>query len=105
MKRIAFVLVTILILTTMLFLTACGQYEAAADDDAPLRVVATIFPQYDFVRQIAGDRVELTMLLSPGAESHGFQPTPRDIITINIPCPCRPCYRKAFSVRNVIFTG
>ncbi|MCL2233114.1 MAG: metal ABC transporter substrate-binding protein, partial [Treponema sp.] len=48
-----------------------------------LRVVATIFPQFDFVRHIAGERVALTMLLSPGAESHGFEPTPRDIITIN----------------------
>lgn len=47
-----------------------------------LRVVTTTFPPYDFVRQIAGDRVELTMLLSPGAESHSFEPTPQDIITI-----------------------
>lgn len=49
----------------------------------PLKVVATIFPQYDFVRQIAGDIVELTMLISPGAESHGFEPTPRDMVALN----------------------
>jgi zinc transport system substrate-binding protein len=47
-----------------------------------LQVVATIFPPYDFVREIAGDRVNLTMLLPPGAESHSFEPTPRDIITV-----------------------
>lgn len=46
----------------------------------PLRVTATIFPQYDFVRRIAGGRVDLTLLISPGAESHGFEPTPRDMI-------------------------
>ena len=69
-------------------LTACGNRDdvvAAPDvgEDSPLVVIATIFPQFDFVRQIAGDRVELSMLLSPGAESHGFEPTPRDIIALN----------------------
>jgi len=47
-----------------------------------ISVVTTIFPQYDFVRQIAGDNVELTMLLSPGAESHSFEPTPQEIMKI-----------------------
>lgn len=54
----------------------------AGTPEEKLSVVATIFPQYDFVRQIAGDLVELTMLLPPGAESHSFEPTPQDIITI-----------------------
>jgi zinc transport system substrate-binding protein len=45
-------------------------------------VVTTVFPPYDFVRQIAGDTVNLTMLLPPGAESHSFEPTPQDIIRI-----------------------
>ena len=48
-----------------------------------INITATIFPAYDFVRQIAGDRVNLTMLLPPGAESHSFEPSPRDIITIH----------------------
>lgn len=47
-----------------------------------LKVVTTIFPQYDFVRQIAGEEVELTMLLKPGEESHSYEPTPKDIIAI-----------------------
>ncbi|MDR2864096.1 MAG: metal ABC transporter substrate-binding protein, partial [Spirochaetaceae bacterium] len=42
----------------------------------------TIFPPYDFTREIAGDKVNLTMLLPPAIETHSFQPTPRDIITI-----------------------
>jgi len=73
----------------LLLLAGCGQVIAENPADTqgagnqPLRVVTSIFPQFDFVRQIAGDRVELTMLLSPGMESHSFEPTPRDIITIN----------------------
>jgi zinc transport system substrate-binding protein len=50
--------------------------------DGKISVVATIFPPYDFVREIAGDKVNLTMLLPPAAESHSFEPTPRDIITV-----------------------
>lgn len=50
--------------------------------DSGLQVVTTIFPQYDFVRQIAGDNVSLQMLLKPGEETHSYEPTPRDIIAI-----------------------
>jgi len=47
-----------------------------------LSVVAAIFPSYDFVREIAGDNVELTLLLPPGSESHSYEPSPQDIITV-----------------------
>lgn len=59
------------------FMFASGVPARA--DGEKLNVVTTIFPQYDFVREIAGDKAELTMLLRPGAESHSFDPTPRDI--------------------------
>jgi zinc transport system substrate-binding protein len=69
---------------------ACKQKEAAQAQDAKpsfssekkITVTATIFPPYDFTRAIAGDKVNLAMLLPPGAESHSFEPTPRDIIGI-----------------------
>lgn len=48
-----------------------------------IRVVATLFPQYDFTRQIAGDKADVTLLLPPGVESHSYEPTPSDIIKIN----------------------
>ena len=47
-----------------------------------LNIITTIFPQYDFVRQITGGEADVTMLLRPGAESHSFEPTPQDIIKI-----------------------
>jgi zinc transport system substrate-binding protein len=62
-------------------LFAGGKKEETANNGKP-EVVAVNFPAYDFARQIAGDRVNLTMLLPPGAESHSFEPTPRDIIKI-----------------------
>lgn len=44
-----------------------------------LQVVTTLFPYYDFTRQIAGDQVELTMVVPAGMDSHSFEPTPADI--------------------------
>lgn len=47
-----------------------------------LKVVTTLFPYYDFTRQIAGDKVELTMVVPAGMDSHSFEPTPADMRTI-----------------------
>lgn len=47
-----------------------------------LRVAATIFPYYDFVRQIAGDLVELKLVVPAGMDSHSFEPTPADMRAI-----------------------
>lgn len=61
-------------------LTSCGQTVDA--DSGKLRIVCSIFAPYDFARQITGDRAEVKMLLSPGVESHAYEPTPNDIISI-----------------------
>ncbi len=58
-----------------------NQTQAGQKDDK-IKVVTTIFPQYDFVREIAGDEVELSMLIEPGEETHSYEPTPQDIIAI-----------------------
>jgi len=50
--------------------------------EGKVNVTSVIFPSYDFVRVIAGDRVNLVMLLPPGSESHSYEPSPRDIITL-----------------------
>jgi zinc transport system substrate-binding protein len=62
--------------------TACRQNRNTAAPNGKINVTTTNFPPFDFVRQIAGDRVNLTMLLPPGSESHSFEPSPRDIIAI-----------------------
>lgn len=45
-------------------------------------IVTTTFAPYDFARNIAGDKAEAVMLLSPGEESHTYEPTPKDIMKI-----------------------
>ena len=47
-----------------------------------LNIVTTSFPQYDFVNHIVKNKAKVIMLLKPGAQSHSFEPTPKDIISI-----------------------
>lgn len=53
------------------------------DSEGKVKVIATLFPQYDFAKQIGKEKVEVQLLLPPGIESHTFEPTPTDIININ----------------------
>ena len=46
-------------------------------------IVATLFPLYDFAKEIVGDKATVTLLLPPGVEAHSFEPKPGDMITIN----------------------
>lgn len=46
------------------------------------KIIASLFPQYDFARRIARNRAEVTLLLPPGADSHSFEPTPADMRNI-----------------------
>lgn len=47
-----------------------------------LNIITTNFPQYDFVRNITKDRAKVSMLLKIGAEAHSYEPTPKDLISI-----------------------
>ena len=65
-------------------LSGCGQGQEKAVEQKigsqePLNVVATIFPYYDFTRQIAGDMVDLELIVPAGMDSHSFEPTPADM--------------------------
>jgi ABC-type Zn uptake system ZnuABC Zn-binding protein ZnuA len=55
----------------------------AQDRDKPLEAVATLFPTYDFSKQIGGHRVHVTLLLPPGVESHTYEPKPSDVARIS----------------------
>ena len=73
---------TALLLALLLTLCLPGCGEAGKTDDGKLQIVATLFPYYDFARALAGDRADVTLLISPGRESHSYEPTPLDLIRI-----------------------
>ncbi|MBD5156697.1 MAG: zinc ABC transporter substrate-binding protein [Butyrivibrio sp.] len=77
--------ITVLVLAALaavLALAGCAGAPEVSDGDGRLCVVSTIFAPYDFVRQIAGERVENSMLLKPGTDAHSYEPTPQDIIRL-----------------------
>ena len=78
MKRLFTVL---LILSLTLPLSGCkgGCYESGSGE---LSIVTTVFPAFDFAREIAGERASICLLVPPGSESHSFEPTAQDILRI-----------------------
>ncbi len=68
-------------LAVMLSFWGCGSPRNHKKDDR-LKVVATVFAEYDFLRQIGGDAINLSMLMLPGADIHTFDPTPKDMKTV-----------------------
>ena len=77
-KAVIFLTVFLLVIS----LSGCRSESSVQEQEEKIQVVTTIFPQYDFVRQIAGEQVEVSMLLKPGEETHSYEPTPRDILKI-----------------------
>ena len=56
-----------------------GCYESGGEG---LDIVTTVFPAFDFAREIAGDKANVCLLVPPGSESHSFEPTAQDILRI-----------------------
>ncbi len=77
MKRLIAIL-----LCLCLMLCGCTAQPEKPHDETKLQIVCTSFPAYDFAREIAGDRAELTLLIKPGSEVHSYEPTPKDMIRI-----------------------
>lgn len=73
-----------MLLFILLSVSACGAKEINTEEEQSqgLKIVTTVFPPYDFAKQIIGDKGTITMLLSPGVESHSYEPTPKDMIAI-----------------------
>jgi zinc transport system substrate-binding protein len=71
-----------LFVATMLVWSACQRQEQIPAADK-LKVVTTLFPLYDFVRNVGREKVEVSLLLPPGVEPHSFEPKPNDIVRVN----------------------
>lgn len=78
-KIILIVILLILIIGILILMTYSNDNK---NSNEKLNIAVTNFATYDFVRQIAGDNVNLTFLLGPGIDSHSYEPTTKDLITI-----------------------
>ena len=75
--------VMLLLLLFLIFLSSCQPAKESNREDQKLRVIATIFPIYDFARNIGGDRIKVTMLLPPGTDAHHYELRPEDIVKVS----------------------
>jgi len=83
MKKITALLLALFMLVGAL--AGCGKKNDTNKTDK-LSIVTTIFPEYDWVREILGDKAdnaEITMLLDNGVDLHSYQPTADDIVKIS----------------------
>ena len=75
-----------LILAGAVLITGCTAKTEKKDKGdntkGKLKVVTTIFPEYDITRAIAKDKVDLELMIKPGVDVHSFNPTPQDIKTV-----------------------
>ena len=80
MKKLLALVLSALVLTSLL--VGCGSTESKKAD---VKVVTTIFPIYDWVREIAQDDadINLDLLLDNGVDLHSYQPSAKDIVDIS----------------------
>lgn len=76
MKKIIYSIIMI-----MLVLSGCDNKVKAPKDE--LVIVATLYPQYDMLKAIVKDKAEVVLLLPPGVEAHGYEPTPKDMVVVD----------------------
>ena len=73
-----------LLLAAAVALPLCACAPAGEDaEDGRLQVVCSLFPYYDFVREIGGAYVSPHLLVAAGREAHSFEPTPMDVIRVS----------------------
>lgn len=84
MKKSILILLSVILMTVAL--VGCWNSNISADNSGDpnkkISIVTTNFPPYDFVREIAADKVNVDMLIPPGSESHSYEPTPQDMIKV-----------------------
>ena len=76
------ILALLLAAAVALPLCACAPAGEGAEDGR-LQVVCSLFPYYDFVREIGGAYVSPRLLVAAGREAHSFEPTPMDVIRVS----------------------
>lgn len=75
--------VLILILITIFIFASCQKKAQQPAKVEKIKVITTLFPLYDFAKNIGQDKADVVLLLPPGVEPHSFEPKPEDIVRIN----------------------
>ena len=73
--------VFIVTISMILGMAGCGK-TTEKEDNYRLKIVTSLFPYYDMARAVIGDvkGIDLKMIVTPGQDSHSFEPTPSDVM-------------------------
>lgn len=76
--------ISLIILIIIVIGSICifNKANKTVSQEGKIDIIVSIYPVYDFAKQVAGDKANITMLLPPGVEIHDYEPTPQDIIEI-----------------------
>ncbi|WP_042225251.1 metal ABC transporter solute-binding protein, Zn/Mn family [Oceanobacillus manasiensis] len=77
-------LVTVLLsLILSVTLLGCNQTEDVSTTNGELSVVTSFYPMYEFTQQVAGDRAEVSLMVSGGEDAHHYEPSAQDVAGVN----------------------
>lgn len=77
--RVISVLTLLLMVVLATSAVSCGQKEEAGEE---IGVVVSILPLADFVKNVGGEKVEVSVMVPPGASPHAYEPTPSQMATL-----------------------
>lgn len=81
-KGIVGIISFFLLIIIMTVIVICFKTDSTIKNDEKVQIVATLFPQYDFAKQIVGDKADVKLLLNSGVETHNYEPTAKDMVAI-----------------------
>jgi len=80
-KKLLFgLLIIFFVVVVILFL---NFNKTTSVETGKIKVVTTLYPLYDFAKEIGQKNIDVTLLLPPGVEAHSFEPKPSDVVRIN----------------------
>jgi zinc transport system substrate-binding protein len=80
-KNIIVLFIVLIVIVGIVFVGFRSNNNKVKEDK--IFIVTTLFPLYDFAKQIGQDKVEASILLPAGIEAHSFEPKPSDIVKVN----------------------
>ena len=80
MKKIILIALSLILVSVMFEMVACGNGE---QQEGKIGVVVTILPQAEFVENIGGDKVDVTVMVPSGASPHTYEPTPSQMVALS----------------------
>ena len=78
-KRLTYFVLGATMVATVVGIAGCGSDTKQAAPAEKMKVVTTVFPVYDVAKQVGGDKVDVSLLVPPGAEPHDWDPTAKDL--------------------------